>query len=309
MALVTTRIAESIDVERMRRSRVVVIGVGGAANLVASLVRCGLGAVTLIDLDTVSELNLVRQEFDRLDVGKPKVDALCYRLKQITIDLDVNPLAVDVTTLGDSECDRLLGSADLILATTDAFAAQSWANRAALKYRIPAVWPGVYERGLGGEIVFWRPGLPCYRCLMANRYRAQEQARIEGRKADPISDGTTVFETGLIDAIAGQLVIGLLTDGAENRYGRLVEKLGDRNFLHVKLDSEYRLNGRDVIREQLGVPEHNDRYFAWSVAARRDPDGGDPPCADCLAFGHAARNFQATNTRSLSVHPPPQPRT
>ena len=309
MALDTTRIAQTIDVERLSRSRVAIIGVGGAANLVASLVRCGLGAVTLIDPDTVSTLNLVRQEFERLDVGKAKVDALCYRLKQISIDVEVTALAADVTTLEETECDRLLGTADLILATTDAFAAQSWANRAALKYRIPAVWPGVYERGLGGEVVFWRPGLPCYRCLMVNRYRVQEQARIEGRKADPASDGTTVFETGLIDAIAGQLVIGLLTGGAENRYGRLVEKLGDRNFLHVKLDSEYRLNGRDVIREQLDVPESNERFFAWNVAARRDPDGGNPPCPDCVAFGHAANTLQASNARPLSVLPPPHLRT
>ena len=54
MALDTTRIAQTIDVERLSRSRVAIIGVGGAANLVASLVRCGLGAVTLIDPDTVS---------------------------------------------------------------------------------------------------------------------------------------------------------------------------------------------------------------------------------------------------------------
>ncbi len=233
MALDTTRIASSIDVARLRKARVAVIGVGGAANLVASLVRSGLGAVTLIDPDTVSEQNLVRQEFERLDVGKSKVDALCYRLKQITVGVEVTPIAADVTAFDGAECERVFGSVDLILATTDAFAAQSWANRVALKYRVPAVWPGVYAGGLGGEVVFWRPGLPCYRCLLPGRYRVQEQARREGRTADPKSDGTTVFETGLVDAIAGQLAIGLLTGGAKNRYGRLVESLGDRNFLAV----------------------------------------------------------------------------
>jgi molybdopterin/thiamine biosynthesis adenylyltransferase len=306
MALDTTRIAPSIDVQRMGRAHVAVIGVGGAANLVASLVRSGLGSITLIDPDTVSEQNLVRQEFERLDVGKSKVHALGYRLKQITLDVDITSVAADVTALSEAECDRVFGPADLILATTDSFAAQSWANRAALKYRIPAVWPGVYAGGLGGEVVFWRPGLPCYRCLMSGRYRAQEQARREGRSADPASDGTTVFETALIDAIAGQLVVGLLTDGAENRLGRLVRSLGDRNFLHVKLDCNYVMNGRDVIREQLGIPADNDRFFAWNVAARRDPDGGLSPCPDCIAFGHAVTTLQESNERSL---PSSLPRT
>lgn len=288
MSLDTIRIAPSIDVERMRRSRVAIIGVGGAANLAMCLVRCGLGAITLIDPDTVSEANLVRQEYDRFDVGKPKVEALCYRLKQITIDVQVTPIAADVTKFGEAEVERLFHAADLIIATTDSFAAQAWVNRTALRLRKPAIWPGVYAGGLGGEVVFWRPGLPCYRCLMAGRYRAQELARASGQKLDPASDGTTVFETGFIDAITGQLAIGLLTRGAENRYGRLVEQLGDRNFLHAKLDCDYRLNGRDVVREQLGIPAENDRFFAWSLAARRDPDGGNPPCPDCVESGHSA---------------------
>lgn len=300
MTLDTTRIAPAIDVERMRRSRVAVIGVGGAANLATCLVRSGLGAITLIDPDAVSGANLVRQEYDRFDIGKAKVEALCGRLKQITIDIAVTPVAADVTTLPAAEADRLFSDVDLIIATTDAFAAQSWANRTALRLRTPAIWPGVYAGGLGGEVVFWRPGLPCYRCLMAGRYRAQEEARAEGRTLDPASDGTTVFETGFIDAITGQLAIGLLTRGAENRFGRLVERLGDRNFLHVKLDCDYRPNGRDVIREQLGIPAENDRFFGWSLAARRDPDGGDPPCPDCIEAGHSATRG-ASRTRAIAA--------
>lgn len=288
MALDMTRIAPSVDVGRMRDSHVAIVGVGGAANLATALGRSGLGKITLIDPDTVSALNLVRQEYGRTDVGKNKVDALCYQLKQISIDIHCTPLARDVTSFSAEETDRLLGDVDLIVSTTDSFSAQSWVNRAALKYRKVALWPGVYEGGLGGEIVFWYPGLPCYRCLVPGRYKAQQQARAEGRSLDPPSDGTTIFEDGFIDVVTGQLVLGLLTRGAENRYGRLIEKLGDRNFLHVKLDPDYRWNGRDVIREQLGIPEDNDRFFAWNIAARRDPDGGNPPCPDCVEFGHSA---------------------
>ena len=176
-----------------------------------------------------------------------------------------------------------------------------------MKYRKVALWPGVYEGGLGGEIVFWYPGLPCYRCLVPGRYKAQQQARAEGRSLDPPSDGTTIFEDGFIDVVTGQLVLGLLTRGAENRYGRLIEKLGDRNFLHVKLDPEYRWNGRDVIREQLGIPEDNDRFFAWNIAARRDPDGGQPPCPDCVEFGHSARIDRIPATPPAKPKRPPAP--
>jgi molybdopterin/thiamine biosynthesis adenylyltransferase len=297
MALDMARIAPALNVGRMRHSHVVIVGVGGAADLAQALVRCGLGAITLIDPDTVSPQNLARQGFERLDEGRSKVDALCFRLRQITPDIRVLPLARDVTSFAAAEADEIFGKADLIVATTDSFAAQSWVNRAALKYRKPAVWPGVYGGGLGGEIVFWYPGLPCYRCLLSGRYRAQEEAKAKGQKLDPPSEGSTIFDTGFVDAVTGQLVLGLLTRGADNRYGRLIGKLGDRNFLHVKLDPDYRWNGRDVIREQLGIADGNDRFFAWNVAARRDPDGGQPPCPDCVEFGHSA---EIATPRALS---------
>lgn len=288
MILDTTRIRSVVDVERMSRSHVAIVGVGGSANLAMALVRSGLGAITLIDPDTVSDLNLVRQEYERLDIGKNKVDALAFRLKQITPDIRCTPLARDVTSFRGEESDSLFQDVDLIISTTDSFEAQAWVNRAALKYRTTALWPGVYEGGLGGEIIFWYPGLPCYRCMVPRRDEAQGQAQFKGLSLDPPSDGTTIFEDGFIDVVTGQLVLGLLTRGADNRYGRLIEKLGDRNFLHIKLDPDYRWKGRDVIREQLGIPEDNDAFFAWNVAARRDPDRGFPPCPDCVGFQHSA---------------------
>src|SRR5690606_13986887 len=146
---------------------------------------------------------------------------------------DVRPVAADVTQWDDEEAGRLVGDADLLVAATDSFAAQSWANRIALRYRIPAIWSGLYAGGLGGEVVLWRPGLPCYRCLLPGRYRAQERARAEGRRLDPPSDGTTIFDDGYIDTIAGPLAVGLLTE--RGKYADLVRALGDRNFLHIKL--------------------------------------------------------------------------
>src|SRR5690606_32477262 len=119
MALDTTRIEAAVDVGRMRRAHVAVVGVGGAANLATALVRSGLGAITLIDPDTVSALNLARQEYERLDVGKDKVDALAFRLRQITADIRCTPLARDVTGLTAAESDALFRDVDLILSATD----------------------------------------------------------------------------------------------------------------------------------------------------------------------------------------------
>ena len=73
--------------ERLRRSRVAIFGIGGVGGYTAeALVRSGVGAVDLIDDDRVCLTNLNRQIFaTRRTVGQYKVDAAEERL------LEINP--------------------------------------------------------------------------------------------------------------------------------------------------------------------------------------------------------------------------
>ena len=72
---------------RLGNARVAVFGVGGVGGHAAeALVRSGVGALDLIDKDTVSLSNLNRQIFAlRSTLGRPKVEAAADRL------LDINP--------------------------------------------------------------------------------------------------------------------------------------------------------------------------------------------------------------------------
>ena len=79
--------------ERLRRSRVAVFGVGGVGGyVVEALARSGVGALELIDSDTVSISNLNRQLLaTRPDLGRLKVDVARERV------LSINPEAEVVT--------------------------------------------------------------------------------------------------------------------------------------------------------------------------------------------------------------------
>lgn len=72
-------------VEKFNNSRVAVFGIGGVGgHLVEALVRSGIGAVDLIDNDTVSLTNINRQIIATNDsAGKPKVDVMEERIKSI----------------------------------------------------------------------------------------------------------------------------------------------------------------------------------------------------------------------------------
>ena len=71
--------------ERLAASRVAVFGIGGVGGYVCeALARSGIGALELIDSDTVSETNLNRQIIATVDtVGRPKVEVMAERVRSI----------------------------------------------------------------------------------------------------------------------------------------------------------------------------------------------------------------------------------
>lgn len=78
--------------EKLKNSRVAVFGIGGVGGYVCeSLVRSGIGAMDLIDCDTVSVTNLNRQIIaTRKTIGKYKVDVMKERILEINPDVRVN---------------------------------------------------------------------------------------------------------------------------------------------------------------------------------------------------------------------------
>ena len=280
-----SRIATSIDTNRLQQSTVAIIGVGGARDLACDLARSGVGRFRLFDPDRVEPANVARQGHTHADIGMSKVRATAVELRRINPAVEAIGEAIDFTALSDSDVDDQFHDVDVAVFATDRFAAQARGNEVALRLGIPAVWIGLYAGGLGGEVIFWHSGIDaCYRCLCSSRYQAHEKALAEGKSLDPPSDGATIFDVHLVDAIAGQITVALLTRGSDTRLGRLADELGDRNFIQVKLDPNFTVNGRDVLREQLGVTPDNDTLFAWNTIVRRDPDRGVEYCHDCVQF-------------------------
>lgn len=77
--------------ERLKNSRVAVFGVGGVGGHAAeALVRCGIGAIDLIDNDTVDLTNINRQIIaTEKTVGMYKVDAAKERFLEISPQLNI----------------------------------------------------------------------------------------------------------------------------------------------------------------------------------------------------------------------------
>ena len=82
----------SENIEKLKRARVAVFGVGGVGGYaVEALARCGIGTLDLIDNDEVAESNLNRQIIATVStIGRPKVEAARDRILDINPDCQVN---------------------------------------------------------------------------------------------------------------------------------------------------------------------------------------------------------------------------
>lgn len=79
-------------IERLAGAHVAVFGIGGVGSYVAeSLARSGVGHITLVDADVVSESNINRQLIALTStLGKYKTDVMAQRIKDIDPECEVS---------------------------------------------------------------------------------------------------------------------------------------------------------------------------------------------------------------------------
>lgn len=127
----------SNEIKGLETAHVVFVGVGSLGGAVASqLVRAGLKQLTLIDPDNLESANLGRHILGADDLGKPKAQALQYRLIRDLPTIDVvafNTYAQFIMELKP----EIFEKADLIIVTT-----ADWESEAALwtKKAEGAIW-------------------------------------------------------------------------------------------------------------------------------------------------------------------------
>lgn len=185
------RLAGVIDVDALRDLHVVVVGVGSGGSTVAlELAKAGVGKFTLVDPDEIEETNLIRHECDDRYLGWNKAegvaDLIAHRNPRARVDAfaaDAFDAAVDL--------EHVVSDAALVAACTDGERAKHRLNRLCLEQQVSAVYGGVYEGGVGGEIVRVRPDHDeaCYACVTSVL-----------KEAAPITGADGELDYGLIDA-------------------------------------------------------------------------------------------------------------
>jgi len=152
--------------QRIRQSRLLVVGCGALGSAAAeTMVRAGVGSLTVVDRDYLEESNLQRQSlFDEEDVarGLPKAVAAEARLRRINSEVAVRGVVAD---LGPDNIDELLKGVGLVLDGTDNFETRFLVNDLCVRDGIPWVYGACV--GAYGLALLVRPRVsPCLRCIL-----------------------------------------------------------------------------------------------------------------------------------------------
>jgi molybdopterin/thiamine biosynthesis adenylyltransferase len=147
----------------LKASKVFVAGAGGLGSPVSvALALAGIGTIRICDCDVPELSNLNRQFLhDDSRLGMNKAESARQSLSRLnpTIRVEAIPERIE-----DSNVDRLVGDAALILDCLDNFPTRFTLNRAALRKRIPLVHGSIW--GFEGRVSFFHvPDTPCLACL------------------------------------------------------------------------------------------------------------------------------------------------
>ena len=195
--------------QALKKARVLIVGAGGVgAPAALYLAAAGVGALGLIDNDTVGLSNLQRQIiFSTDEAGQPKVQAGAARLTALNPHVAVETFAERLTPANAA---ARIGAFDIVLDGTDDFETRHCVNAACVAAGRPLV-SGALGRWTGQVGVF--AGRPCYQCLVP----------------DVPPDAETCSRVGVVGALAGVIgamaaleTIKLITGAGAPLTGRLM---------------------------------------------------------------------------------------
>jgi len=187
------------DQERLKRARVLIVGVGGLGGISATyLATAGVGHILICDSDRVELSNLNRQIlFTTEDIGKPKAALAAKRLSAQNPEIKIESISDKLT---ETSAAALASGCDLIIDGLDSHSDRLILNRASFKLKVPFIYGAINE--WQGQLAFLNPPkTACLACLMPEE--------LQGPKPTPVFGALP----GVIGSLQATLALRYLVTG------------------------------------------------------------------------------------------------
>ncbi|OGR07198.1 MAG: hypothetical protein A2511_12410 [Deltaproteobacteria bacterium RIFOXYD12_FULL_50_9] len=300
----TERQRSGVDLESLDQTRLILIGAGGGSSLIRNSARMGFGEFVICDHDQVSDSNIATQQAEPDAIGLPKVEALANDLVRLNPAASVLAIAEGIETIDDQKFSLLINeplrfrhfagingcTKTILLVLTDNFEAQARGHRLGLQFGLPTICAQEYREGRGAEVTFTVPGVTpaCHRCITASRYSAYLK---EGYRNNVTSAGAPIFAAEMLNAVLGHILLAVAHHGTSHpRWGSMIDRLGSRNLIRVRMDPDFDQFFGDTFNKRLVGAKNSDCFFMLdSLFLPQTPDFGQTPsrpvCPDCGGTG------------------------
>lgn len=284
-----SRTAGLFETDAVADNTVFVSGLGSMGSLVAiELAKSGVTNFILMDHDRIEVSNVNRHVAGLSDVGRLKTEFMAEAIWERNPYANVETHPIRITWDAEDLIRDTIDRSDLSICLADDQLARQPVNTFSVKLGKPAIFAGAFRRAYGGQVLFYRPGGPCYQCFrhtlgesvtdqkIASAARAQDVAYSD--QPAPIEPGLST-DIAPISLMVTKLAIQYLLRGKQTTLRLLDEDLVAPWFIWLNRREE------GTQYEKLGPLEYNVngfRVLRWQgVDLRADPDC--PCCGDFVA--------------------------
>lgn len=230
-----------IELNILEGKRVMIVGLGSFGSQIAiELAKAGVGHFALMDFDRVELHNLVRHTATSHDLGRLKTDVIADAIVGKNPYAQVDRFPIDINDHPDLLIEQS-AKADLVICATDNNRSRFNLSDALVKTSTAGIFGRAITRAEGGDVFRYRPGGPCYCCLLGNCWydatmeeiTDEASARRDGHIAAYVSadDADAMVQVGLsadIEPMCNMMVklaLVELSRGASSGIASLEEEL------------------------------------------------------------------------------------
>lgn len=198
-----------LELNVLESKRVMIVGLGSFGSQIAiELAKAGVGHFSLFDFDRVELHNLARHTCTTKDLGRLKTDAIYDAILGKNPYAEVARYPVNINkNIENGLLDEEVAKADVVICATDNNQSRFNLSEALVRHQKIGIFGRAITRAEGGDVFRYRPGGPCYCCLVGiGAFDANEEeitnvesARRDGRIPAYMSseDAEAVVQVGL----------------------------------------------------------------------------------------------------------------
>ncbi len=204
------RVDGILPLDIVQGRKIIFLGAGSLGSLTLANLVYPWRQIVLIDGERLEMDNIERHLLGRSSVGLPKVEGL----QKWLVDKDVNPDSIVAHQATAEEVLDEHTDADLLISAIDVPASRLFVNAWCKRHNIPALYGGVYPKGVGGQVfVIPNADQVCCQCadlMMGTELRQERRQTDYGLGIEQFFDGAPKAVPALhsaVGAIATQMAL------------------------------------------------------------------------------------------------------